>query len=101
MLYIVDTSLPEPWEQIKVLQFELEQFNKDLITRPSAIVANKMDLEKSKSNLDELKRFADEIHLPLFPISAQEKMGILPLLLHVRTLYDDCSTKEIIEDSNA
>nr|CAG4638622.1 EOG090X0ACU [Cyclestheria hislopi] len=31
LLYILDTSYSEPWKQLEILRFELEQYNKDLL----------------------------------------------------------------------
>ena len=68
ILYIVDTAQPEPWQQLEVLRYEIEQYNSDLLGRPSAVVANKMDLPKALTNLQQLRQYAEEINLPLFTI---------------------------------
>lgn len=91
LLYIIDASLPSPWEQIAVLRYELEQYNSELLNRQSAIVANKMDAVGAEANLPELKRYAKENNLPLFPISARENLHILPVLRFIRQLYDAIS----------
>nr|CAG4641903.1 EOG090X0ACU [Eurycercus lamellatus] len=98
LLYIVDTSMPAPWKQLEVLRYELEQYNSELLTRPSAVLANKMDIKHSESNLDELKRYVAALNLPLFPISAQENLRILPVLKYIRQLYDDICTKNELND---
>lgn len=88
LLYVVDTSLPEPWKQLEVLRYELRQYDQNLLERPSGILANKMDLDQSKKNLSELELYANELNLPLFPVSAQNSVGLVPILHHVRKLYD-------------
>lgn len=94
LLYVVDTSLPEPWQQLEVLRYELGQYDKNLLGRPSGVLANKMDLVQSKENLNELELYVNKINLPLFPVSAQDSVGILPILHYVRKLYDNSRMKE-------
>nr|CAG4643385.1 EOG090X0ACU [Ilyocryptus agilis] len=89
LLYIIDTSTWEPWQQLQLLRYELEQYSSKLLTKPSAVVANKMDIEESTRNLPGLQQYADSISLPLFRVSAKEKQGVLPVLRHIRRLYDD------------
>lgn len=92
LLYVIDASLPTPWEQLNVLRYELEQYNKELLTKPSAILANKMDLKEAEENLGDLKLYAERLNLPIFPLSAQENLRILPVLHFIRKLYDShCS----------
>nr|SVE75913.1 EOG090X0ACU [Daphnia hispanica] len=88
LLYVVDTSLPEPWQQLEVLRYELGQYDPNLLERPSGVLANKMDLAQSKEHLSELQLYVNKINLPLFPVSAQDSVGILPILHYVRKLYD-------------
>jgi GTP-binding protein len=89
--------LPEPWQQLEVLRYELEQYDPNLLQRPSGVLANKMDLPQSTLNLNELRRYVDEINLPFFPVSAINNVGILPILHYVRQLYDS-TTKEISDE---
>ena len=84
----MDTAQPEPWQQLEVLRYEIEQYNSELLGRPSAIVANKMDLPKASGNLQQLRQYAEEINLPLFTISAENSKGLIPVLQHIRALYD-------------
>lgn len=94
LLYVLDTSLPEPWEQLEVLRYEIGQYDENLLERPSGILANKMDLVQSKQNFIELKKRVDKLGLPLFPVSAQNNLGIAPILSYVRKLYDISNTSE-------
>lgn len=92
LLYMIDTSQPEPWEQLDVLRYELGQYNGDLLSRPSGIVANKMDMPQSELNVPELTRHAKDLKIPIFPISAQKGEGLLPVLQYMRKLYDETRT---------
>ena len=80
--------MPTPWKQLDVLRFELGKYNSELLSRQSAIVANKMDIKEAEANLPELKRYASEINLPLYPISARDNLKVLPVLHYIRKLYD-------------
>nr|SVE73713.1 EOG090X0ACU [Daphnia atkinsoni] len=100
LLYVVDTSLPEPWEQLEVLRYELGQYDENLLERPSGVLANKMDLDQSKKNLSELELYANKLNLPLFPVSAQNSVGLVPILHYVRKLYD-VSFTEVGSDEKA
>nr|SVE85652.1 EOG090X0ACU [Daphnia pulicaria] len=98
LLYVVDTSLPEPWQQLEVLRYELEQYDPHLLERPSGVLANKMDLPQSTTNLKELRQYVEKINLPLFPVSAMNNVGVLPILHFVRQLYDGSTTKENFDE---
>lgn len=91
LLYIVDTSLPEPWDAVSVLQYELMQFNNHLKERPQLVIANKMDIPESKENVDKLKEIID---LPVIPISAKLGTNVSTLLKEIRILYDKSKNEE-------
>ncbi|XP_044009974.1 mitochondrial ribosome-associated GTPase 2-like [Aphidius gifuensis] len=55
LLFILDASLDEPWEQLSLLKNEIQQFSSALNERPSLIIANKMDLPGAQENLEKLK----------------------------------------------
>lgn len=85
LLYVLDASQPEPWEQLRVLKYELEQYQEGLSNRPHAVVANKIDLPESQENVEELAQHTD---LPLVPVSAKMGQQLVPLLSLIRLLVD-------------
>jgi GTP-binding protein len=86
LLYVLDLSAAEePWEQLDALKFELDQYQDGLSQRPHAIIGNKIDVEGAKETLAELQA---RVHLPVFGISAKHRVGIEPLLAHLRKMYD-------------
>lgn len=85
LLYVIDLSVDKPWEQLEHLKFELEQYKPGLSERPHAVIGNKMDLKIARSNFIELQK---RTNIPLFPISAEQKLNIKPLLIHLRDFYD-------------
>ena len=64
------------YEQFNALQYELEQYGKDdsLITKPSAIIVNKLD-EADLQEVTELKALLQS-QCPVIPISALKQWNI-------------------------
>lgn len=68
--HVVDMSGFEgrdPYEDYLIINKELENFNPKILEKPMIIIANKMDLEGAKENLE---KFKSKIDLPIYPISA-------------------------------
>lgn len=85
LAYVLDVSLPSPWEQLETLQYELIQFNELLLKKPQLVVANKMDLPEAKENVRELKKHTN---LPILALSAKLGINIAELLKQFRIIYD-------------
>lgn len=85
LLYVIDLSYTEPWTQYKALQYELEQYQQGLSTRPCLIVANKIDLSVAEKNLEVLKAHVD---LPVLAVSAAKRIGLEELMIEIRELYE-------------
>jgi len=86
LLYVIDLSYPEPWEQLDALKYELEQYSPGLSTRPHAILGNKIDLPEAQVNFEALQERTG--NLPVIPISAKKGANVSALLRHLRELYD-------------
>ena len=56
--HVIDmsTMTSDPYEDYLIIRKELEKYSKKLLEKPDIIIANKMDLEKSKKNLIEFKK---------------------------------------------
>ena len=57
--HVIDMSGIEgrdPYEDYITIRKELENFNKKIIEKPEIIIANKMDIEQAKINLEEFKK---------------------------------------------
>ncbi|KAK3581147.1 hypothetical protein CHS0354_024677 [Potamilus streckersoni] len=91
LLYVIDLSVDDPWIQLDSLKFELEQYKEGLSRRPHAVIGNKIDLPNAEKNLKELE---ERIDLPVFAVSAKNKLNIEPVLYHIRELYDKYSQKK-------
>ncbi|KAG6910042.1 hypothetical protein DXG01_013766 [Tephrocybe rancida] len=69
LVYVVDLSGPAPWEELRVLRDELEQYQPDMSTKARMVIANKADLlagdgdpaavEDAKRKLSTLQRFVN------------------------------------------
>jgi GTP-binding protein len=49
LVYVVDGSAADPWEDLASVKAEVEQFSPELAGRPSLTVFNKLDLEQTRS----------------------------------------------------
>ena len=63
-----------PVEDYKMINKELEDFNKKLLKKPQIIIANKMDLPNAKDNLEKFKKEIKDIKI--FEVSALTNKGL-------------------------
>ena len=76
LVYIIDmagTDNREPWKDYEVLKKEIDEYSAELASRPYLVVANKMDVECSKENLE---RFIRETGIEPIAISCDSREGI-------------------------
>lgn len=83
LVYVVDLSAENPWDEIKVLRDELETYQSGMSKRARMVIANKADLlggdgdpaevEAAKQKLQKLQDFVDEELdcLAVVPVSAK------------------------------
>jgi len=74
--HVIDMSGSEgrdPIEDYEVIRKELKEFSNKLMNKEEIIIANKMDLESSKENLE---RFKSKINKKVYEISALNNMGL-------------------------
>lgn len=98
LIFILDLTADEPWEQFNILRNEINQFSATLCNRPILIIANKIDVPGTEEKLKKLK---EKLNLPIIPISAKVGTNITTLLKEIRKLYDkeveEKNTKMLIE----
>ncbi|KZP04792.1 GTP-binding protein Obg/CgtA [Athelia psychrophila] len=124
LVYVVDLSGPEPWEELRVLQEELEKYKPGMSTKARLVIANKADLlggdghdadavMEAKAKLHRLEEYAGknmisswaggELGRPLkvVPISAKygqnlkKVVGLLKeYVTEVRSGVDNSAVKE-------
>ena len=96
--HIIDMSALEgrdPYNDYITINKELENFDKKLIKKPQIIIANKMDVEISKQNLEEFKK---KVNCKVFPISAINNEGIDEVLIELADMLDKIEKKPLYED---
>ncbi len=82
IVHLVDvsdaTDRPDPVDDFKVITAELKNFDASLPTRPTVVVATKIDVANPEK-LKKLKAMAKRKKLPFFAISAVSGEGLEPL----------------------
>jgi GTP-binding protein len=90
LVHVVDAAGTEgrdPWEDVRVINQELQFYNPELAGRPQVIAANKMDLPQARQNLPLLCQGYPD--LQIYPISAATGEGVDQLLLGISRLLDE------------
>lgn len=96
--HIIDMSGIEgrnPYDDYITINKELENFDKKLIEKPQIVLANKMDMESSKKNLEEFKKKVD---CEIYPISAINSEGIDIVLTKLADMLDKIEKKPLYEE---
>ena len=97
--HIIDMSGIEgrnPYDDYLVINKELENFSEKLIKKPQVVIANKMDMENSKKNLEEFKK---KVKCEVLEISAINNEGIQEVLVKLADLLDTCVDEPLYEDN--
>lgn len=79
LVHMIDISdeTQDHFLNYELIKNELATYNKDLEKKPQIIIANKIDLPNSQSNLEKLQ---SQIKLPIFAISAMKRTNLQPLM---------------------
>jgi GTP-binding protein len=97
--HVVDMSGSEmrnPYEDYVLINKELEAFNEKLMKKPMIIIANKMDLEGAKENLEEFKKKVD---CEIYEVSAATNTGLQKVVDKLADLLDTIPTNPLYDDS--
>ena len=86
-----------PVEDYKIINKELEDFDKDLIKKPQIIIANKMDLPGASDNLN---KFKDAIKKPVYEVSAITNTGLDKALVAIADELDKIKEKPLFDEEN-
>lgn len=102
--HIIDMSGIEgrnPYEDYLTIRKELEKFSPKLIQKPEIIIANKMDIESSKKNLEEFKQ---KVKVPIYEVSAIQNKGLDEVLKALKELVkntkDEVLFSEEVQESH-
>ena len=98
--HIIDMGSTEgrnPYDDYVLINKELEEFNPKLLEKPQVIIANKMDMDSARDNLEEFKKKVKE---KVFPISALNNEGIDDALLEIANKLDETSEEPLYSEDN-
>ena len=98
--HVIDMSGMEgrnPIEDYKIINKELEDFDKGLIKKPQIIIANKMDLPGASDNLN---KFKDAIKKPVYEVSAITNTGLDKALVAIADELDKIKEKPLFDEEN-
>ena len=86
----------DPYEDYVLINKELKEYNLKLIEKPMIIIANKMDLEGAKENLEEFKKKVD---LEIFEVSAATSKGLQKVVDRLADILDTIPSNPLYDDS--
>lgn len=98
--HVIDMSASEmrdPYEDYVLINKELEAFNEKLIKKPQIIIANKMDLEQAKEELEQFKKKVGDVEI--FEVSAATNTGLQKVIDRLADLVDEAPNNPLYEDS--
>lgn len=97
--HVIDMSGFEgrnPYDDYVLINKELEAFNKKLMEKPMIVIANKMDVEGAKENLEEFKKKVD---CEIFEVSAVSKNGLDAVVNRLADILDTIPNNPLYDDS--
>ena len=96
--HIIDMSGLEgrdPVEDYETINKELKDFDEKLILKPQVVIANKMDLEGAKENLE---RFKEKYNVPVYEVSAITNKGLDKVLVKIADELDNIKEEPLFSD---
>lgn len=96
--HVIDMSGFEgrnPYDDYVLINKELENFNPKILNKPQLIIANKMDMENAKENLENFKKKVDA---PIYPVSAISNEGLEDVLIHLADMLDEIPVTPLYEE---
>ena len=102
IVHVVDMSATDgrdPYEDYKIINQELAEYNMRLLERPQVVVANKMDIPVASENLKEFKKQLenDGEEVDIVEISAFTRSNIDNLLYKVSDILDNTDPNTLYE----
>ena len=96
--HIIDMSGLEgrdPLEDYETINKELKDFDEKLILKPQVVIANKMDLEGAKENLE---RFKEKYNVLVYEVSAITNKGLDKVLVKIADELDKIKEEPLFSD---
>ena len=102
IVHVVDMSATDgrdPYEDYKIINQELAEYNMRLLERPQVVVANKMDIPAAQENLEEFKSklAADGEEVDIVEISAFTRTNVDNLLYKISDILDNTDPNMLYE----
>lgn len=101
LAHVVDMGAFEgrnPIEDYKIIRNEIESFNDKLKNKQEIVIANKMDLENAKENLELFKR--EYPNLKVYEISALNNEGFEQLLIDLADMLDNIPEEDLYDEQD-
>lgn len=102
IVHVVDMSATDgrdPYEDYKIINQELGEYNMRLLERPQIVVANKMDIPAAQENLEEFKAklATDGEEVDIVEISAFTRTNVDNLLYKISDILDSTDPNMLYE----
>lgn len=95
--HVIDMSGSEgrnPYDDYVTIRKELESFSSKLLNKKEIIIANKMDVEGAKENLEEFKKMVD---CSIFEVSAINNVGLDKVIEELKELVKNTDEEVLFE----
>ena len=95
VLHVIDMSGIEgrdPYEDYLLINNELASYSEKLIKKPQVIVANKMDIEGAKENLE-------KVNVRIFEVSAATNSGLQPVVDYLDKVLSEIPDEPLFEEN--
>lgn len=96
--HIIDMSAYEgrdPYDDYLIINKELGNYNKALLDRPQIVIANKMDVDGAKENLE---IFKTKVNVPVYEVSAIQNKGLDDALVALANILDQVPTVPLYKE---
>ena len=97
--HVIDMSGFEgrnPYDDYVLINKELEEFSPKLLNKKQVVIANKMDIEGAKENLEEFKKKVDA---EVFEVSAITNEGLDKVITHLADLLENIEEEPLYQES--
>ena len=86
----------DPYEDYILINKELEAFNKKLMEKPMIVIANKMDVEGAKENLE---KFKEKVSCEIYEVSAVTNKGLEKVVNRLADILDTIPNNPLYDES--
>ncbi len=97
LLHLVDISEMadgEPVCNLEKINKELELYSPDLIKKPRAVAATKLDIKGDGKRLDSLARYCKDRHYDFFPVCAVTGEGLKELIIYLAEKVEEYKNRQ-------